>query len=426
MASAKPQLNRDHLDYLAQRAVPAVVARADGLRSVTAVDGAKLLGFDKPLRSGGLAIPYLEKGSADAWRVRMDDPGEDGPKFLTAAGQHVRPYFPPSLSAKLLKGKDASIVIVEGPIKALALTAAGLPSIGLGGVTAGGPDSELWKEKGQLTPHGDIQRRLRLQGRPTTILFDAGRLKNPMVAIGEAMLAAAFRTAGAVVNVAALPLGSGQADYGPDDYLKRKGKRALSKIIGAAQPADPLERVRVLELVSDFSERVDRTRSLLSDICFVASLHLTDQATRDLVAERVFKLTGIGKAAIREAIERFRASLGARADPPGSKKDGVAAGLYETTPDGIIWHKPTRDGSSPVLLTNFTAAILTEVENDDGAEIQRSFEIEVTAREGKARIVLPSSRFGNVSQWSIEALGAQAVVHAGIAAQDHARAAIQS
>ena len=34
---------------------------------------------------------------------------------------------------------------------------------------------------------------------------------------------------------------------------------------------------------------------------------------------------------------------------------------YEVTREGIIWHKPTANGSVPVRLTNFTARILTDV-----------------------------------------------------------------
>ena len=40
---------------------------------------------------------------------------------------------------------------------------------------------------------------------------------------------------------------------------------------------------------------------------------------------------------------------------------------YRATPDGLVWDRPTPDGPVPVPLTNFTAKIVTDVVEDDGA-----------------------------------------------------------
>jgi hypothetical protein len=43
---------------------------------------------------------------------------------------------------------------------------------------------------------------------------------------------------------------------------------------------------------------------------------------------------------------------------------------------GLVWDKPTQNGSVPTQLTNFTAVITADVSEDDGAEVERGFEIE--------------------------------------------------
>jgi Domain of unknown function (DUF3854) len=53
--------------------------------------------------------------------------------------------------------------------------------------------------------------------------------------------------------------------------------------------------------------------------------------------------------------------------------------VYRATPDGIVWNKPTRDGTSPTPLTNFVAEIVSDVVEDDGAEERHTFE-----RSGRA------------------------------------------
>jgi hypothetical protein len=97
---------------------------------------------------------------------------------------------------------------------------------------------------------------------------------------------------------------------------------------------------------------------------------------------------------------------------------------YEQGPGGIVWHKPTRDGSSPVLLTNFTARIVTDEVEDDGVECQRRFELEASLGGRKHCFTVPASRFRGMT-WVTEHLGAEAIVAPGVTIMDHTRAAIQ-
>jgi hypothetical protein len=76
-----------------------------------------------------------------------------------------------------------------------------------------------------------------------------------------------------------------------------------------------------------------------------------------------------------------------------------------------------------IPLTNFTARIIADIERDDGAEITRHFEVEVKRGARTATTVVPAAQFAAM-RWPVEALGCDAVVHAGAGAADHARCAI--
>jgi len=97
---------------------------------------------------------------------------------------------------------------------------------------------------------------------------------------------------------------------------------------------------------------------------------------------------------------------------------------YRATPEGLVWDRPTPDGPVPVVLTNFTAKIVADVVEDDGAEIRRRFEIEATLNGRRTSFAVPASRFTGMN-WATEHLGAGAVVFPGFGTRDHARAAVQ-
>jgi hypothetical protein len=81
-----------------------------------------------------------------------------------------------------------------------------------------------------------------------------------------------------------------------------------------------------------------------------------------------------------------------------------------------------------IPLTNFTARIVSQVIQDDGAEESRAFEIEAQvcwpAQRALQRFVIPAERFNSMS-WPMEQLGAGAIVCPGQGVREHARAAIQ-
>src|SRR5207249_6063954 len=88
------------------------------------------------------------------------------------------------------------------------------------------------------------------------------------------------------------------------------------------------------------------------------------------------------------------------------------------------WSKPTQHGDVDILLTNFTARIVADVVEDDGAELRRCYEIEAQLGGRTSTFTIPATQFAAM-RWPTEHLGARAIVEPGFGAADHARTAIQ-
>jgi len=97
---------------------------------------------------------------------------------------------------------------------------------------------------------------------------------------------------------------------------------------------------------------------------------------------------------------------------------------YLQTPNGIIWKKLTRDGSTSVRLTNFQCRIVAEVTRDDGITERRVFELEAILEGRHDRFSVTAAQFSGMN-WATEYLGATAIVFPGFGVRDHARVAVQ-
>ena len=115
----------------------------------------------------------------------------------------------------------------------------------------------------------------------------------------------------------------------------------------------------------------------------------------------------------------------ATSDLKNSPHDEELEHPYRATPGGLVWDKPTQNGSVPTPLTNFTARIKADVSEDDGAEVERSFEIEAMLSGRHHAFTVPARQFPGMG-WVTEHLGAGAIVQPGFGIKDHARAAIQT
>jgi hypothetical protein len=109
---------------------------------------------------------------------------------------------------------------------------------------------------------------------------------------------------------------------------------------------------------------------------------------------------------------------------PAPGGDAPAGSPYRETPAGLVWEKPTANGTVATPLTNFRARIVAQVVEDDGAEQRRLFEIEGALGGRATRFSLATSAFSAMN-WPTEHLGANAVTYAGMGVRDHARVAIQ-
>ena len=117
------------------------------------------------------------------------------------------------------------------------------------------------------------------------------------------------------------------------------------------------------------------------------------------------------------------ASPDLRDPPPG---DAQEANLpYHSTSQGMSLVKQTQDGAILVPLTNFTASVVHDVIEDDGAETRRQFDIEATQGGRSVRATVPAAQFASLN-WVADALGPTAIIFAGQGTKDHARAAIQA
>jgi hypothetical protein len=112
----------------------------------------------------------------------------------------------------------------------------------------------------------------------------------------------------------------------------------------------------------------------------------------------------------------------AELSPNGILRDETTA--YRATRDGLVWRRPTKDGPIDLRLTNFTARIVTDVTEDDGAEVRRRFEIEGGLNGYGRTFTVAAESFASMN-WATEHLGARAIVFPGFGIRDHARAAVQ-
>ncbi len=136
-------------------------------------------------------------------------------------------------------------------------------------------------------------------------------------------------------------------------------------------------------------------------------------------AEPTTGATELGKLIGKPVVEKLRGWLWLR---PSAREGGAPA--YQETPEGIIWHKVTRDGVVPVRLTNFCARIVGDLCHRNGVEERRALEIKAELEGRRHQFTISASSFATM-KWPPEQLGPRAVVFPGLGVADHARAAIQ-
>jgi hypothetical protein len=96
---------------------------------------------------------------------------------------------------------------------------------------------------------------------------------------------------------------------------------------------------------------------------------------------------------------------------------------FQSKADGIFRVMGQGEKLSQTQLTTFRAAIITNIQLDDGVEAKREFEIEAELNGRKISFTIPATEFLQMN-WAVERLGAAAIIFPN--QREYTRAAIQS
>lgn len=260
-----PQSNLTAADYqtFAESWITPELAQWAGIRRVSSVEGASVVGRKINGDYEGLVFPYRQPGNPNpvAERLRLDQPpmewrdGKQRPayRYVSAPGSRNRLYFAPNISVELLGDPTMPLVIVEGEKKALAVHRAAYENladsvervrhlaIGLAGVQAWrGQIGIVSKAKGERVPEKAPIPDLDLlvwKERLVTILFDSNVYSNRQVFYARLDLAKELQRRGANVSLADLPEEPGI--NGIDDFLARYGFTAGLDVTQSAKKFNP-------------------------------------------------------------------------------------------------------------------------------------------------------------------------------------------
>ena len=248
--------------------------------------------------SGGLWIRYhaTMQGESHCARLRYWDPPSKDKKFTSSAGTAI-PYI---AKAVLKAAEDATVPLFfdEGPVKALAAIAAGFMAIGMGGVESAFFDKAHKDSTKEYILQQLLKENFKFEGRPVYINYDAGRVNNPCVARGEANLGKVLRGAGAVVKLIQLPLDDNGDDWGPDDFLAKRGKAEFQKLVDAAIESDPVMRA------SGCSTKKEAL-AVLKDLPFLGALHVSGKEIQASIEDDWKNRLAVNKGDFQDALKEF-------------------------------------------------------------------------------------------------------------------------
>ncbi len=290
------------VEYLTKRAVPLALAHRERLRSLSKEDANDLR---KKYRmgehsSGGLWIEYTTTmaGESSCARLRFWNPPSKKKKFTSSAGTAI-PYIPLA-TLNVAEDVNVPLFISEGPVKCLALVAAGFLGIGLGGVESGFFDKAHKDKTGEYVLHPLLRKYIAFAGRTVLIVYDANRATNPCVCRGEGNLARVLRAEGAAVRIVSLPL-DGDVD-GPDDYLAAHGVDSFKSLVDAATLADPVEQACACT-------SKEAALALLETLPFLGALHVGGPAVLGQIKDDLKNRLKVNKGQVEAALDRFVAQI---------------------------------------------------------------------------------------------------------------------
>lgn len=183
----------------------------------------------------------------------------------------------------------------------------------------------------------------------------------------------------------------------------------------------------VPESVAFLVARVEATRDFELVYGNISSLATLAEEDLAIVYQRLKTALGskLNPDDFQQAIKGARTSLAQKlAEAPASEPADEPKHPYREIRGNIFRMKKGRDGGEEYIpLTNFTARIASDIEEDDGAETKRFFGIAAMAGQRPYSFIIPASEFSSLD-WAIERIGPHAIVQPNQA--QWARAAIQS
>ncbi len=233
--SQTPNLRvQDHRDDLRRSGLTDETITAAGIYSVSSAEAGNILDMDS---GPGLAIPYPGITYSDGspyLRVRLDNPRPMGDghtaRYLTRKGEPPRLYVPPIMPDGWREDPKQRLLVTEGEKKALAVTQAGFPCLGIAGVWA-------WLRRGKdpaSSPLPDFAE-IEWKRRPVVVVGDSDLHSNKQAAAGLHRLTKDLTRRGARTGLLFLP-GDDGAKIGLDDFLVAHGAEALGELLIKAGP----------------------------------------------------------------------------------------------------------------------------------------------------------------------------------------------
>ncbi len=287
-----PVLHPEHVGYLRARGLRDETIIANRLHSSRPQDLPRLAGGRVPDGTSALEIPY--EGCSGFARVRLFPALRDGDgkeqKFGQPHGSPVRLYVPAGVR-ETLTDPERSIYVIEGEIKALALTQAGFPAVALGGVwnfrTKDLPEDALISDLEALT----------WTNRIVYLVPDSDAWVKEQVRQAVYRFARLLEARGARVLILKLPTLTGQATTGADDFLVAKSPAAFRRLVEKAvrlghrafKPFRELEKARAREARARARETLTHSdvRARVDDIRLTSREEMATFQKRRAIADLI-------------------------------------------------------------------------------------------------------------------------------------------
>lgn len=183
-------------------------------------------------------VRYLDKAAFGF----KEAAGEKDQRYAQPPGSGVCAYMPANVDWRgIAQDPEYDIIITEGELKAAAASAAGFPTIGLGGVWNFRSSKEgIW-----FLPELAA---FKWATRVVFICFDSDYLSKPNVCQAINALCGELEERGADIKLLALPEGEDAAKVGLDDYLLEHSEDELKDLL---RDAEPLGMSRALWRIND-------------------------------------------------------------------------------------------------------------------------------------------------------------------------------